>query len=211
MIDWIIGLDHSITLGLNSLHTPFWDSVMLFLSAKTVWIPLYATIAVLLFVPKWYGRRSLAFSQGSRIPIWLTGLVGVLAVLLCFGLTEQFTNIVKNIVERPRPGWDPLLEGMLHLPEGEGGGYGFFSAHASNTFGLAVLTAMIFRRQWYSAVILLWAALVSFSRIYLAKHFTTDVLCGIIAGILIAMAVYCLYRLAISIIARKYTRHAVHN
>ena len=121
MIDWLINLDHSITLG----------EVMLFLSAKTVWIPLYAAIAILFFVPRWYGEKSQALISGSRIPLWLTGLIGVLAVLLCFGLTEQVTNIVKNIIERPRPGNEPLLQGLLlSLPEGAGGGYGFFSAHA---------------------------------------------------------------------------------
>lgn len=205
MIDWLIGLDHRITLGLNALHTPAMDSVMLFLSARMVWIPLYVLLAVLLFIPKWYGRKSAAFRYGSRIPLWLTGLTGVLAVLICFGLTEQVTNLIKDWVERPRPGNDPLLEGLLHLPEGAGGGFGFFSAHASNTFGLAVITALIFRRGWYSAGIVLWASLVSFSRIYLAKHFTTDVLCGALAGILIAMAVYVLYRLALTMISRKYS------
>ena len=35
MTDWLINLDHSITLGLNGMHTPFWNEVMLFLSAKT--------------------------------------------------------------------------------------------------------------------------------------------------------------------------------
>ena len=114
MIDWLINLDHSITLGLNGMHTPFWNEVMLFLSAKTVWIPLYAAIAILFFVPRWYGEKSQALISGSRIPLWLTGLIGVLAVLLCFGLTEQVTNIVKNIIERPRPGNEPLLQGLRY-------------------------------------------------------------------------------------------------
>ena len=97
------------------------------------------------------------------------------------------TNIVKNIIERPRPGNEPLLQGLLlSLPEGAGGG--------------------IFRRKWYSVFIVLWAASVSFSRIYLAKHFTTDVLCGAVAGILIGLAVYFLYKYILSLISRKYTR-----
>ena len=71
---------------------------------------------------------------------------------------------------------------------------------------MAVLTALIFRRKWYSVFIVLWAASVSFSRIYLAKHFTTDVLCGAVAGILIGLAVYYLYKYILSLISRKYTR-----
>lgn len=79
MIDWLIQLDHDITLGLNALHTPVLDSIMLFLSSSKVWIPLYVLIAALMFIPKWYGRKSPAFRLGSRIPLWLTGLIGVLA------------------------------------------------------------------------------------------------------------------------------------
>ena len=194
MIDWLIQLDHDITLGLNALHTPVLDSIMLFLSSSKVWIPLYVLIAALMFIPKWYGRKSSAFRLGSRIPLWLTGLIGVLAVALCFGLTEQITNLVKDWVARPRPSHDPLLESLLHLP-----------AHASNTFGMAALTALIFRRGWYSAGILTWAALIGFSRIYLAKHFTTDVVCGALAGVLVAFAVYSLYRWVLSLISRKYS------
>ena len=179
MIDWLIQLDHDITLGLNALHTPVLDSVMLFFSSKTVWIPLYVALAVLMFIPKWYGRKSPAFCLGCRIPIWLTGIMGLLAVGLCFGVTEQITNLVKDWVARPRPG--------------------------SNTFGMAALTALIFRRGWYSAGILTWAALIGFSRIYLAKHFTTDVVCGALAGVLVAFAVYSLYRWVLSLISRKYS------
>ena len=167
MIDWLIQLDHDIILGLNALHTPVLDSIMLFLSSSKVWIPLYVLIAAL--------------------------------------ITEQITNLVKDWVARPRPSHDPLLEDLLHLPEGRGGLYGFFSAHASNTFGMAALTALIFRRGWYSAGILTWAALIGFSRIYLAKHFTTDVVCGALAGVLVALAVYCLYRWILALISRKYS------
>ena len=150
MTDWLINLDHSITLGLNGMHTPFWNEVMLFLSAKTVWIPLYAAIAILFFVPRWYGKKSQAFISGSRIPLWLTGLIGVMAVLLCFGITEQITNIVKDLVARPRPGHEPLLEGLLQLPEGKGGRYGFFlrscckHIRAGNTHGFNIPAQVVF-------------------------------------------------------------------
>ncbi|HIZ86707.1 MAG TPA: phosphatase PAP2 family protein [Candidatus Coprenecus pullistercoris] len=202
MTEWILNLDREIVLGLNALHTPVWDSIMLFLSSRTAWIPLYVIIAALMFVPKWYGKHSSAFRCGSRLPIWAIGLTGVLAVLLCFGITDQLTNIVKDAVQRLRPSHDPLLEGMLALPEGPGGLYGFFSAHAANTFGLAVLTSLIFRRKWYSVAIVLWAAAVGFSRIYLARHFTTDVICGAVFGTAVAFIIYSLYAYVFSLLYR---------
>ena len=70
MTDWLINLDHSITLGLNGMHTPFWNEVMLFLSAKTVWIPLYAAIAILFFVPRWYGEKSQALTVFRTQMVW---------------------------------------------------------------------------------------------------------------------------------------------
>lgn len=70
---------------------------------------------------------------------------------------------------------------------------------------MAVVTALIFRRGWYSAGIITWAALISFSRIYLAKHFTTDVICGALTGALVAIVVYLLYRWILTLISKKYS------
>lgn len=50
---------------------------------------------------------------------------------------------------------------------------------------------------------LVWAALIGFSRIYLAKHFTTDVICGALAGVVVALAAYCLYLWVLLLISRK--------
>ena len=193
MIDWLTGLDNEITLALNAMHTPIADSIMLFLSAKTVWIPLYVLLAVLMFIPKWYGKKSSAFRYGSHIPLWLTGLIGILAVLLCFGLTEQITNIVKNIVERPRPGNTPILEGILHLPEGAGGGYGFFSAHASNTFCIAVFFSLLVRNAKFVVAMISWSLLNCWTRMYLGVHYPSDIFVGLLWGGLVGAFVYYIY------------------
>lgn len=191
MIESIIDFDYRIILAVNGLHTPFLDAAMHFLSASNVWIPLYALIAAALFIPSFYGKNS-KMSKFSSTRGWIIGIAGVCAVLLCFGLTDQISVLIKNSVRRLRPGHDPNLAGMLYLFDGKGGLYGFVSSHAANTFGLALITALIFRRKLYSAFIFLWAGLVSFSRIYLARHFLTDILCGALTGLTIAAAIYFL-------------------
>ncbi|MBC7126231.1 MAG: phosphatase PAP2 family protein, partial [Bacteroidales bacterium] len=41
MIDFLVKLDTDLFLFLNGLHSPFWDSVMLFASGKLTWLPFY--------------------------------------------------------------------------------------------------------------------------------------------------------------------------
>lgn len=205
MIERIIGIDHSITLFLDSVQTPFWNSVMLFFSSNTAWIPMYVLIAVALFIPRCYGRKSLVGRQESGIvPFWAAGLLTVALAAACFGATDQITNVIKNLFERPRPGHDPLLEGLLNLPEGRGGKYSFVSAHAANTMAFAVLTSLILRRKWYTYIIVIWAVIVGFSRIYLSKHFMTDVICGFLLGIAIGLLFYWLYKVCFKFLTHYY-------
>jgi undecaprenyl-diphosphatase len=60
--------------------------------------------------------------------------------------------------------------------------YGFVSAHAANTFGIASFTAPLIRKKWYSWAIFIWACIVSYSRTYLGVHYPGDILGGAILG-----------------------------
>lgn len=205
MPDFITNLDYSVTLALNAAQTPFWNSIMLFLSSHTVWIPLYVCIAASMFIPRWYGPASPARKTGNA-PIWIIGILGLAAAAACFGFTDQFTNVIKNIIERPRPGNDPGFTSLLNLPEGRGGGFSFVSAHAANTMSFAVLTALVFRRRVYTAIMVLWSLAIGFSRIYLSKHFMTDVVCGLALGVFIALIFYWLYKLCLRLITNHYNK-----
>ncbi len=163
----MVELDHKIFLVLNSLHTPFLDKVMWTVSMRVVWIPFYILIIWLLAAK--YGKR-----------VWIPlALVPVLVVL-----TDQGSNLLKNLVERPRPCHEPALAGLVHTVKGHCGGmYGFVSAHAANTFGIAAFTIPLLQRRWFTWTVIIWALIVSYSRIYLGVHYPGDVLGGALLGL----------------------------
>lgn len=198
MLDTILEFDRNISFIINGAHTPFWDSIMLFFSAKAVWIPLYIAIAAAMFFPKWYGK--------PQIKGWIAAIIGIAACIIAFGLTEQICNILKILTERLRPGHDPLTAPMMWLPSGKGGLYSFPSAHAANSMCIAVLTSLIFKRRWYTCTILLWSVTMGFSRIYLARHFFTDVICGLLLGAIIGAGIYLLWNKLWSIYLNKHPK-----
>lgn len=189
----LLELDREILLAVNGWHSATADSIMLFFSAAENWIPLYILLAALMFCPRWYGRKSYIHQMSPKVPIWMVGIVTLLALGLAFGLTDQISNLIKNSVCRLRPSHEPLLEGLVRTPEGLGGLYGFNSSHAANTMALAFFTSLVFCRRWYTITITLWSLIICYSRIYLAKHYLGDILAGILLGLLVGYLVYCLW------------------
>ncbi len=201
-MEGLLGLDRDILVAINGAHSPFLDWIMIFFSNIPIWIPLYIAIAVWLFFPNYYGKRSYIHTA-VKSKIWVLGLVGLLILILNFTITDQISNLVKESVQRPRPGYDPILAGVIRLPDGMGGNYGFFSGHAANSFGLAIITSLIFKKRWWSISIITWASVMSYSRIYLARHYPLDVICGALAGILIAVFIYNIWKYLIKFIEKK--------
>lgn len=187
-MEHILSLDTSLLLAINGWHSPIADKIMLFFSAIPVWIPLYVIVAALMFWPRWQTLKS------ERIPVWMTALFCIIAIAICFGFCDQASSFIKESVQRFRPGHEPALEGLVRLLEGKGGNYGFVSGHAANSFGFATITSLIFRKKPYTAAIFCWAAIVSYSRIYLAKHYPLDVICGAILGVAVAISIYLLLK-----------------
>ena len=180
MLELIKSWDRELLLFLNGHHNDFFDFVMYYSSNKFVWIPFYIILAIVLF--KFYGQRSIFILITAGLLIAASDLISV--------------HAFKNVFERLRPCHEPDLEGLLHSVRGKcGGKYGFYSSHATNHFALAGFLSFILGKKikWFTPVIFIWAAFVSYSRIYLGVHYPGDVMAGAAAGIFLSWLFYSMY------------------
>ena len=178
MLEALLQYDTSLFLFLNKLHNSFFDEIMYWASHKFFWIPLYAFFLYLLY--RYYGLKKMA--------------VLALLIIITFALTNTISvEAFKKVFERLRPCHNEQIAHLVHLyKEGCGGQFGFLSSHAANVFGLATLMGIFLKGKvkyimWY---VIGWASFVSYSRIYLGKHYPLDIICGALLGILIALLVY---------------------
>ena len=126
---------------------------------------------------------------------WKKAVIVLAGILLTFGFCDQFSNFIKNIVCRVRPLNDEfMVANGIHVLE-QGGGFGFFSAHAASALGLAFssfiglrknLTAPKKKAPWwikaYGGWMFFWATMVGISRVFVARHYLGDVLAGFVVG-----------------------------
>ncbi len=172
-IEQITNIDKSIFFFLNGIHSPFWDVVMTLFTRTECWFLLYATI--IYYIIKRYRLK--------------TFLILIMIALLIV-IADQFSGLIKDTVQRYRPTHDPAIKDLVHNVLKRGGLYGYFSAHAANTFAVAKFTSMLFKNSRYKILIFTWAVIVSYTRIYLGVHFPLDVLTGALFGILLGYGMY---------------------
>jgi len=110
------------------------------------------------------------------------------------------SGLAKPYFKRLRPTHQPDFENIVHTVFNYRGGlYGFFSGHATNSFGFATLVALMFRNKILTTTMYIFAFFMAYSRIYLGVHFISDVVVGMFVGVLVGLFVYKLY-----IAGRKY-------
>lgn len=172
--------DQSLLLLLNSSESMFLDGFVLALTSGFTWILLYASLLYIVI------KNNEKFSQISLI----VGTVA-LGLLLTDGSSD---GIVKTLVARPRPFNAPELQGFTDVIRGyRPDGYSFFSAHAANTMVIAIFFSLLVRNKQFTVTMLAFSLLNCWTRLYLGVHYPSDILVGIIWGLLCGLFIYMLY------------------
>lgn len=168
MIEW---LDSTVLNWFLSVQNPVLTVVMkiytLLGEGGAVWI----AIGLLLLVKK-ETRKA--------------GAATLLALIFCL-ITGNL--LLKNIVARPRPCWvNPSVKMLIAIPKD----YSFPSGHAMAAF--AAVTAIFFWDKWWGLVAMLGAVMIAASRMYFYVHYPTDILAGLLIGILLGcLATYLVH------------------
>ncbi len=178
----IFTIDTRLFLFLNGLNTSWLDGVMTTLTEMWVWLPLY--FLIIYWIVRQYGKRCW----------WVCLVVGL--VILC---TDQLSaHVLKPAFHRLRPCYNTDFQDLINLPKGLAGGkYGFVSSHAANTFGVTTFLIPALRkyRPWPAIILLAWAAIASYTRIYIGYHYPSDILCGALLGVLIGLIFWKLFQI----------------
>ncbi len=163
MLKKIKQLDDELIQKVAKIHTPFLNSFMRTLTFLgdhgKIWAVVWLSIS--------FYRKSLY--------VLLSILI---SVLFAFISSEV---IIKRIVARVRPCHkiDEELLVLKKIPKF----YSFPSSHSASSFAMVLMTSM-YCNGWITLAMLILAIGISFSRFYLQAHYLTDVLCGIIIGLI---------------------------
>jgi len=189
-IQGILETDRFATLALNGSDSLFIDGAAYLFSSKLIWAPMLLMI-IYLVIKNNHPRTTLLL---------------LLAIALTVVCCDQIPSVVKHIVMRPRPTHEGTMLNLVDTVNGyRGGAYGFFSNHASNSFGIVTFLALLVKNRWFTFSTVIWAILNSLARAYLGAHYIGDILCGTLVGVFIGALFYGIYHLLSYRGAKYYT------
>ena len=173
----LIQFDKELLLWLNGSDSLFMDSLIMTLTNAKTWIPLYLSLFY------------VVLKSNATVKDILLVLAAAGACVLLAGTIDD--TIVKPLVARWRPGHDPEIGMLVDTVDGyRGGKYGFFSAHASNTFSIAVFFSLLMRQRLFTVFMVSYSLINCYTRMYLGVHYPGDITVGLLWGGLVGWGVY---------------------
>lgn len=160
--------DWAILLWIQEyMRTAWLDVLVPFYSSLGNGGMLWIAIAIVFLFNKRYRYVGVAMLCGLALG-WLVG-----------------NSFLKPLIARPRPCWlDPSVALLIPVPQD----YSFPSGHTLSSV-IAATVLWWSGRRWLGVVGILLAGLMTLSRLYLFVHFPSDILAGIILGVLIGSVV----------------------
>jgi undecaprenyl-diphosphatase len=167
-MSYLFSLDKALLeLFSQGIKNGFFDVLMPFISSINNQGDVWIALAIILMINK-------------NIKIRRLGITILIALALGAILGDQ---ILKNLIARPRPiGEEFDFNFIIKLPKS----YSFPSGHTASSF--AVFGVFLFSKARYKYWVLLLASLIAFSRMYLHVHYPSDIIGGIVLGILCGWA-----------------------
>lgn len=179
-MDTLIHFDKELLLLLNGSDSLFLDYLVMTLTNARTWIPLYISLFYVVLKSNNTVRDILMVVAAAGLCVLLAGTID--------------DAIVKPFVARWRPTHDPEIGMLVDIVDGyRGGNYGFFSAHASNTFSIALFFSLLMRRRPFVIAMIAYSLINCWTRLYLGVHYPGDITVGLIWGALVGYGVYRLY------------------
>lgn len=169
MADALRTIDENVLLLLNDKGNDFIDNLIITFTSTCTWIPLFIGLIIMLWCSSLSKKQVFIIIGGA-----------LLCLLFSAGMVD---GIIKPLVQRLRPCNEPTLKGIVQIVNGYcNTDYSFFSGHASNTSTIAVYLLLIVRQRRFTILILFWSLLNCYTRLYLAQHYPTDIIVGLIWG-----------------------------
>ncbi len=179
-MDELIHFDKQLLLWFNGSDSLFLDSLVMTLTNAKTWIPLYISLLYVVIKSNPAVKEVLFVLAGAGLCVLFAGTID--------------DTIVKPLVARWRPTHDPEIGMLVDTVDGyRGGNYGFFSAHACNTFSIAVFISLLMRQRYLVVAMITWSLVNCWTRLYLGVHFPGDILVGLLWGGIVGYSVYRLY------------------
>jgi len=166
-------MELDVLIWLQSLAAPWLDTIM---GAFTQLGSEYFYVAALCFL------------------YWCVDVRGTMRLLVLFFLSYYIGGAIKELTGRLRP-FQAYPERITGRFTETAEGMAFPSAHTLNSTIFWGYLAMTMRRRWLYILSPIVVLLVALSRLYLGLHWPTDVLGGLVLGLVILGLAYIIFRL----------------